>query len=526
MAWASHVGWSHGGGICGQPYGRPRARLTNGLLAISARGGQGAACRLAPGGAAAARSTSPAPPPTAPTQAAARGHTVVRVVHGTRAEGTVPPAVAQRHPRGQGHRQEPGRATARTQRRPGVPARAGSPPGRITPVVAEPGSLAFLADGCADGVIAEDGALSRQLMSEDLAAEIARVLRPGGELLACVDSLVLGMAILAEQHHWAELTDVPHAEVVLVPWPDGTITRCFGAGQLKDLLTEAGLEVAGSGPAPCCPRRWSITCCGRDPGHLPGWSRPNSAPGRTGWRAPARTSRSASACSPPPASPGCPASQPALAARLRHDAPRGRQTISDGGPACPGTRRSGRPRAWRRAVPRESVTRSRRTPRRPRARSARARRSPVAAATARPRESPRSGRSPTAWSPRPPDLAASPNPRVPLAAPLAAPGWTCRSRTHISSRRFRAVAVSTGCSSFLGRGDAQHDSGEPPRVVAAVSEQRERGGTGCRYRSWSGLACPRPAPARDGRRSARCAGLCPSGRQRHARYPRGSGPAA
>jgi hypothetical protein len=116
--------------------------------------------------------------------------------------------------------------------------------GRIVPVLAEPGSLAFLADGCADGVIAEEGALSRHLMAEDLAAEIARVLRPGGELLACVDSLVLGMAILAEQHHWAHLIDLPHMEVVLIPWPDGTITRCFGAGQLTDLLTEVGLEVS------------------------------------------------------------------------------------------------------------------------------------------------------------------------------------------------------------------------------------------------------------------------------------------
>jgi hypothetical protein len=117
-------------------------------------------------------------------------------------------------------------------------------PGRILPVLAEEGSLAFLADGCADGVIAEEGALSRHLMTEDLAAEIARVLRPGGELLACVDSLVLGMAMLAEQHHWAHLIDLPHSEVVLIPWPDGTITRCFGVGQIRDLLAEAGLEVA------------------------------------------------------------------------------------------------------------------------------------------------------------------------------------------------------------------------------------------------------------------------------------------
>jgi hypothetical protein len=111
------------------------------------------------------------------------------------------------------------------------------------PVAAEPASLAFLCDGCADGVIAEDGALSRQLMTEDLAAEIARVLRPGGQLLASVDSLVLGMAILAEQHRWAHLTDLSNAEVVLIPWPDGTITRCFGVSQFTELLTEAGLEV-------------------------------------------------------------------------------------------------------------------------------------------------------------------------------------------------------------------------------------------------------------------------------------------
>jgi hypothetical protein len=202
------------------------------------------------------------------TQAAARGHTVVRVVHGTRAEGTVPPAVPTAIPASRDAGREPGRAPYRAQRRPGVPARTGSPPGRITTVVAEPGSLTFLADGCADGVIAEDGALSRQLMSEDVAAEIARVLRPGGEVLVCVDSLVLGMAILADQHHWAELTDVPHAEVVLVPWPDGTITRCFGAGQLKDLLTEAGLEVAWIRPRTVLSPSMVDHVLGRDPGAL------------------------------------------------------------------------------------------------------------------------------------------------------------------------------------------------------------------------------------------------------------------
>jgi hypothetical protein len=194
-------------------------------------------------------------------QAAARGHTVVQVIFGTRTEGSgarttlstvAAGGAADRAPHGGG--------------RGGYP-RAGLP-GRITPVMGEPGSLAFLADGCADGVIAEDGALSRQLMAEDLAAEIARVLRPGGELLACVDSLVLGMAILAEQHHWAQLTDVPHAEVVLVPWPDGTITRCFGAGQLNDLLTEAGLEVRWIRPRTILSPSMVDHVLGREPGAL------------------------------------------------------------------------------------------------------------------------------------------------------------------------------------------------------------------------------------------------------------------
>ena len=161
-------------------------------------------------------------------QAARAGHQVVRMTWGTAGHGgplQLPagsPALPV--PDGAGH------------------ARGGRPPGRLVTVAAEDGSLGCLADGCADCVIADDSTLSRHLMAEDVTAEIARVLRPGGSLLASVDSLVLGMAILAEQHHWAHLTDLPHAEVVLIPWPDGTITRCFGASQFRDLLTEAGLE--------------------------------------------------------------------------------------------------------------------------------------------------------------------------------------------------------------------------------------------------------------------------------------------
>jgi SAM-dependent methyltransferase len=112
----------------------------------------------------------------------------------------------------------------------------------VQTVTADPGNLQFLADGSVDGVIADDRALSRYIAAEYLAAEIARVLRPGGRLLASVDSLVLGMAVLAEQHHWAELTDLPSAEVLLIPWQDGTFTRCYGAQHLRDLCAEAGLK--------------------------------------------------------------------------------------------------------------------------------------------------------------------------------------------------------------------------------------------------------------------------------------------
>src|ERR1022692_2003337 len=120
--------------------------------------------------------------------------------------------------------------------------------GRIIPVIADSTRLSFLADGCADDVIADDRALSMHLGAETMIAEIARVLRPSGRVLACVDSLVLGMAVLADQHHWAQLVDLPHAEVVLVPWPDGTITRCYGPDHARELFTGAGLRVNGIRP--------------------------------------------------------------------------------------------------------------------------------------------------------------------------------------------------------------------------------------------------------------------------------------
>ncbi|MEU8798644.1 methyltransferase domain-containing protein [Spirillospora sp. NPDC048819] len=127
----------------------------------------------------------------------------------------------------------------------GLASTDGAPPAKAAtiPVIGDTGTLPFLADGSMDAVIAENRVLSRHLATETTVAEIARVLRPGGRVLLCVDSLTLGMALLAERNYWAHLSDVPSAEVVLIPWPDGTITRSFSAHQLRELLADAGLEV-------------------------------------------------------------------------------------------------------------------------------------------------------------------------------------------------------------------------------------------------------------------------------------------
>jgi hypothetical protein len=136
-------------------------------------------------------------------------------------------------------------------------------------VLADSSRLSFLADGCADDVMAEDRALSTHLAAEAMIAEIARVLRPGGQVLACVDSLVLGMAVLADQHHWAHLVDLPHAEVVLVPWPDGTITRCYGPDQARELFSGAGLTVNWIRPRTVFSESMVTHVLRRDPASLP-----------------------------------------------------------------------------------------------------------------------------------------------------------------------------------------------------------------------------------------------------------------
>ena len=116
-------------------------------------------------------------------------------------------------------------------------------PGRVLPVVADPRSLGFVAADSVDLVLAESRALSMCLAAEVTVEQLTRVLRPGGRLLLVVDSLGLGLARLADQGRWAELADVPSADVVLVPDDDGSITRCFWPEELQALLAAAGLEV-------------------------------------------------------------------------------------------------------------------------------------------------------------------------------------------------------------------------------------------------------------------------------------------
>ncbi|ASU60089.1 MULTISPECIES: class I SAM-dependent methyltransferase [Nocardiopsis] len=115
--------------------------------------------------------------------------------------------------------------------------------GRLRHVVGDSAFLRSFAPGSFDGVIADNRVLSRHLATEEALAQVSRVLRPGGRALLCVDSVVLGMAMLAEQDRWPELSHAPNADVLLVPWPDGSITRCFTAEQLTEAVAEAGLEL-------------------------------------------------------------------------------------------------------------------------------------------------------------------------------------------------------------------------------------------------------------------------------------------
>ena len=193
--------------------------------------------------------------------AAYAGHHVLRVMDAAALPPeAVPPQPRPAQPRPAQPRPPAGAGSART-----------GPPGGeplLRTVAADGTGLEFIADGCADGVIAEDRALSLRLAAEDVVTEIARVLRPGGRVLACVDSLMFGMAVLAEQHRWPHLVDVPNADVVLIPWPDGTITRCYGDEQLRELFTGCGLEVSWIRPRTVFSPQTVSYLLARDPGRF------------------------------------------------------------------------------------------------------------------------------------------------------------------------------------------------------------------------------------------------------------------
>lgn len=114
---------------------------------------------------------------------------------------------------------------------------------RVQSVTADARSLGWLRDSCVDAIVAESGALSKSLATEETVRDLVRLLRPGGRLLLVVDSLLTGLSRLAQQGRWAELADVPSADVVLVPSEDGLITRCFWPEELTGLLRDAGLDV-------------------------------------------------------------------------------------------------------------------------------------------------------------------------------------------------------------------------------------------------------------------------------------------
>jgi hypothetical protein len=115
-------------------------------------------------------------------------------------------------------------------------------------VAAEPRRLTWVRPASVDAVVAEGSVLSSSLATEITVEDIAVALRPGGRLLLTVDSLTSGLATLAGQSRWAELADLPAADVVLVPAPDGSLTRCFSPDELQAMLDAAGFDVEAVHP--------------------------------------------------------------------------------------------------------------------------------------------------------------------------------------------------------------------------------------------------------------------------------------
>jgi SAM-dependent methyltransferase len=144
--------------------------------------------------------------------------------------------------------------------------------GALVAVAADPRTLDWVADGSVDAVVAEGGLLSTALAAEFTVRELFRALRPGGRFLACADSLLGGLARLAEQGRWAELADVPAADVVLVPdgadGDDARVRRCFWPQELEALLTDAGFAVDWIRPRTVLAEETVARALALDPGRL------------------------------------------------------------------------------------------------------------------------------------------------------------------------------------------------------------------------------------------------------------------
>ena len=134
------------------------------------------------------------------------------------------------------------------------PAGSGNWPGRAL-VVGDISELSWLPQESFDVVVAEGGALSHHLATEDTLAGVARLLRPGGRILASVHSMVSGLATLAEQNRWPELADATRADVVLVPDPDrhDAYLRCFSPEDARECFESAGLEITWIRPRTLLP---------------------------------------------------------------------------------------------------------------------------------------------------------------------------------------------------------------------------------------------------------------------------------